>query len=194
MTLEEMRRKKSEGLSQKRRLLDKAGVTRALKSIAQKILERHADPKKLVLLGIRTGGVFLAGRLRDLLKSMTRIDIPCGAMDITLYRDDVFTGLSRPEVGPTELPGTVHGKSVILIDDVLFTGRTIRAALEEIMEFGRPHSIQLAVLVDRGHRELPIQADFVGLTVETQREQVVRVLYHELGEPDEVLLCERTKP
>jgi pyrimidine operon attenuation protein/uracil phosphoribosyltransferase len=194
MTLEEMRRKKAEGLVVRRQLLDKAGIARALRSVAQKILEHHAERDKLVLLGIRTGGVHLAKRLRDLIRAQIKIDIPLGAMDITLYRDDVFKGLPRPEVGPTEIPGSIHGKAVILVDDVLYTGRTIRAALEELMEFGRPERVELAVLVDRGHRELPIQADYVGLNVVTGRDESIRVLLHELGETDEVVLCERSRP
>ena len=194
MTIDEQRRKKSEGLVTKRELLNRAGIARALRSIAQKVLERHPDPARLMIVGIRTGGAHLAVRLRDLMNAQSKADIPFGAVDITLYRDDVFTGLLRPEVGPTDLSGSLGNKTVILVDDVLFTGRTIRAALDELMDFGRPDRVQLAVLVDRGHRELPIQADFVGLTVETTREQTVRVMLDELGETDKVVLCERKKP
>ena len=194
MSIEEMRRKKNEGLVKRRDLLDEAGVALALHRIAQKILEKHSDPKKLAIIGIRTGGAYLAQRLRDLIQAQLKSDVPLGAMDITLYRDDVFTGLPRPEVGPTEIPCSLPGKTVLLVDDVLFTGRTIRAALEELMEFGRPDKVELAVLVDRGHREIPIQADYVGLSVETTREQTVRVKFHELGEPDQVLLCEKAQP
>ncbi len=193
MSIEQARRKKSEGIVQRRTLLDKTGVSTALRTVAQKILERHPDPKKLVLIGIRTGGAFLAERLRALMKSQINVDVPCGAMDITLYRDDAYSSLQRPEVGPPDLPVSIHGKVVVLVDDVLFTGRTIRAALDELMDFGRPQKVELAVLVDRGHRELPSQADYVGLTVETSLEQSVRVMLQELGEADEVVLCERAR-
>ena len=190
MTADEMRRKKSEGLVQRRELLDKAGVARALRSIAQKILERNPNPKKLMLLGIRTGGVYLAKRLRDLIRTQNKIDVPLGAMDITLYRDDVFTGLPRPEVGPTEIPGTIHGKSVILVDDVLFTGRTIRAALDALIDLGRPRMIQLAILVDRGHRELPIRPDYVGKNLPTSSRESVAVRMREHDGEDRVVIEE----
>ena len=192
MPQDEMRRKKNDALVHKGQLLDKAGIARALRSIAQKVVERHSDHTNIVLLGIRTAGVPLARRLQAHIREQTAIDVPCGVMDITLYRDDVFMGLPRPEVGPTELPCPIHGKSVILVDDVLFTGRTIRAALDELIEFGRPRCVQLAVLVDRGHRELPIQADFVGLSVQTACEETVRVMLEELGDSDQVALCEKT--
>ena len=185
------RRKKSEGLLEQRKLLDKAGILGVLRNIAQKILERHPDWRNLVLVGIRTGGVHLAKRIQGLIKEQVGLDVPCGAMDITLYRDDIFTSLPRPEVGPTELPCSLQGMVVILVDDVLFTGRTIRAALEELVEFGRPKRVELAVLVDRGHREIPIQPDYVGLSVETTREQSVRVELAEFGEADQAVLYEK---
>lgn len=193
MSLEELRRKKMEGLVRRRVLLDEAGISRTLHGIAQKILEQRQDLKKVVLLGVRTAGVYLARRLHALIREEAKTDVAIGAVDITLYRDDVFTGLPRPEIGPTELPGPIHGKRIILVDDVLFTGRTIRAAMEELIDFGRPERVLLAVLVDRGHRELPIQPDFVGLRVETTQDQSVRVMLRELGEADEVVLCERSR-
>jgi len=191
MSLTEARRKKNKGLIGRRELLDESGISKALRSIAEEILKHQSNPEDLVLIGIRTGGVYLAKRLRDFLKEQLKRDVPCGTMDITLYRDDVFTGLPRPEVGSTELPCSIQGKVVILIDDVLFTGRTIRAALEELMEFGRPKKVELAVLVDRGHRELPIQPDYVGLTTETTRGQTVRVMLRELEEADGVVVYEK---
>ena len=191
MALNESGRKKSEGLLEQRKLLDIDGILRALRSIAQKILECHPDRKNIVLIGIRTGGVHLAKRLQELIKEQVGLDIPCGAMDITLYRDDIFTSLPRPEVGTTELPCSLQGMVVVLVDDVLFTGRTIRAALEELVEFGRPKRVELAVLIDRGHREIPIQPDYVGLRIETTREQSVRVELAELGEADQVILYEK---
>ncbi len=166
-------------LVEDRELLDGTGVDTALRRQAEEIVEQHPDPERLVLIGIRTGGVFLGERLRRTIGERLGREIPFGAMDITLYRDDVFTGLPRPEVGSTELPGTLEGKDVVLVDDVLFTGRTVRAALVELMDYGRPRRVQLAVLVDRGHRELPIQADYVGLAVKTTREQTVLVSLRE---------------
>jgi pyrimidine operon attenuation protein/uracil phosphoribosyltransferase len=149
-----------------------------------------------VLVGIRTAGVPLAERLCTYIAetgelSPTRPAL--GIVDITLYRDDVFVGLPKPEVGPTELPHhTIDGRTVVLVDDVLFTGRTIRAALDALMDYGRPRSVQLAVLVDRGHRELPIQPDYVGLTVQTSRRQSIKVVLSEVGELDRVILREKT--
>jgi pyrimidine operon attenuation protein/uracil phosphoribosyltransferase len=172
-------------------LLDEAGVRGALERIAAELLARHGDAQRLLLVGVRTGGVPLAERLQRLVQEKTGHAVPLGRLDITLYRDDVFVGLSRPEIGPTELPGTVEGKVVVLVDDVLFTGRTTRAALVELMDYGRPEKVELAVLVDRGWRELPIRADYAGIAVETTRAQTVRVQLRELGGPDRVVLFER---
>jgi pyrimidine operon attenuation protein/uracil phosphoribosyltransferase len=167
----------SEPLIEKRELLDAAGINRALKRIAHEIVERNAATGAVVLVGIRTAGVPLAERLADFIRDAGELTAELGAIDITLYRDDVFEGLPKPEVGSTELPGHgIAGKTVILVDDVLYTGRTIRAALDALMDYGRPRGVQLAVLVDRGHRELPIQPDYVGLKVETTRQQSVKVL------------------
>ena len=184
-------RKRDDGLVERRVLLDEAGVRAALERIAGEILERHADAERLLLVGVRTGGVPLAERLQRLVQEKTGHAVALGRLDITLYRDDVFVGLPRPEVGPTELPGTIEGKVVVLVDDVLFTGRTTRAALVELMDYGRPEKVELAVLVDRGWRELPIGADYAGLVVETTRTQTVRVQLRELGAPDRVVLLER---
>ena len=185
------RRQKRDSLVEQRELLGESGIAAALARMATAILERNPDGAKLVLVGIHTGGVYLAGRLQRLLASSTKLEVPLGSIDITLYRDDVFVGLPRPEVGPTKVPCSLDDRVVILVDDVLFTGRTIRSALVELMDFGRPAAVQLAVLVDRGHRELPIHADHVGLAVETSREQSVRVTLAELGEPDRVVLLGR---
>ena len=165
-------------LVEKRELLDSAGIVRALKRIAHEIVERNAAVGDVVLVGIRTAGVPLAERLAGYHPRDRRAPgVELGAIDITLYRDDVFEGLPKPEVGSTELPAhTIAGKTVILVDDVLYTGRTIRAALDALMDYGRPRAVQLAVLVDRGHRELPIQPDYVGLKVETTRQQSVKVI------------------
>ena len=164
-------------LIETRELLDSAGIVRALKRIAHEIVERNAAVGEVVLVGIRTAGVPLAERLAGFIRDTGELKASTGAIDITLYRDDVFEGLPKPEVGVTTLPEhTAAGKTVILVDDVLYTGRTIRAALDALMDFGRPRAVQLAVLLDRGHRELPIQPDYVGLKVETTRTQSVKVI------------------
>jgi len=172
-------------------LLDADAVQRTLRRIAHEVHERNPSERPPLLVGIRTGGAFLAERLGRLLGEIEGRDIPVGAIDITLYRDDVFHGLPRPEVGPTQLPGSIEGRRIVLVDDVLYTGRTVRAALEELVEFGRPEAVQLCVLVDRGHRELPIQPDYVGLIVQTTRDESVRVMLGERGEVDSVVLRER---
>jgi pyrimidine operon attenuation protein / uracil phosphoribosyltransferase len=178
-------------LVEMRKLLDAEGIARTLRRLAHEIVERAGGTGDLVLVGIRTGGAFLAARLQKLIREAEGVAIPVGAVDITLYRDDVFHGLPKPVVGPTEIPGTLEGKLVVLVDDVLYTGRTVRAALDALVEFGRPRAVRLAVLVDRGHREFPIQADHVGVTVETTRAQSVRVLLSERGEEDLVSLREK---
>ena len=155
------------------------GVQRALRRIGSEIVERDRGAS-LVLVGIRTAGVPLAERLAKLISD--DIAASTGAIDITLYRDDAATALPKPRVGETKIPGhTLDGKRVILVDDVLFTGRTIRAALDALMDHGRPRTVELAVLIDRGHRELPIQPDYVGLRVETARAEDVRVHLEELS-------------
>jgi pyrimidine operon attenuation protein/uracil phosphoribosyltransferase len=165
-------------LIDKRELLDAAGINRALRRIAHEIVERNAHASELILVGIHTAGVPLAERLARLIgETGERAAPPVGKIDITLYRDDVFEGLPKPEVGATELPNhSIAGKTVVLVDDVLYTGRTIRAALDALMDYGRPRAVQLATLVDRGHRELPIQPDYVGLTVQTTRAESVKVI------------------
>jgi len=168
---------RSSELTEKRELLDSAGIVRALKRMAHEIVERNIGAGDIVLVGIRTAGVPLAERLAGFVRDTGELEASTGAIDITLYRDDVFEGLPKPEVGTTTLPEhTIAGKTVILVDDVLYTGRTIRAALDALMDYGRPRAVQLAVLVDRGHRELPIQPDYVGLKVETTRTQSVKVI------------------
>jgi pyrimidine operon attenuation protein/uracil phosphoribosyltransferase len=181
-------------LVERRELADQAGITRALRRIAHEIVERNAGASgPIVLVGIRTAGVPLAERLARFIGETGELPRPeLGAIDITLYRDDVFVGLPRPEVGSTELPHhSIAGRTVVLVDDVLYTGRTIRAALDALMDYGRPRGVQLAVLVDRGHRELPIQPDYVGLTVQTQLTESVKVTLSELGQVDRVVLREK---
>jgi pyrimidine operon attenuation protein / uracil phosphoribosyltransferase len=178
-------------LVERRELLDEAGIARVLRRIAHEIIERHQGGAGVALVGIHTGGYVLAERLTRLLHSAEGAEVPLGAVDITLYRDDVFVGLPRPEVGVTELPFALPGKTIVLVDDVLYTGRTVRAALDALNDYGRARAVELAVLVDRGHRELPIQADYVGLRVETTRKESVKVMLRELGEPDRVVLREQ---
>jgi pyrimidine operon attenuation protein / uracil phosphoribosyltransferase len=180
-------------LVERREILDEGGIARALRRIAHEIVERNAGAGGIALVGIRTGGLHLAVRLRALIAEIEGAEPPLGAIDISLYRDAVFEGLPRPEVGPTELPFPLPGRTVVLVDDVLFTGRTIRAALDALMDFGRPRGVQLAVLVDRGHRELPIQADYVGVKVETTRRESVRVALREREEADRVVVRERAE-
>lgn len=158
-----------EGFVESRRIMDEAGVARALRRMAGEIVERNSGTDDLMLVGIRSRGVPLAERLGRIIAELEGREVEQGVLDITLYRDDVLVGLPDPEVKPTTLPGPIMGKRLVLVDDVLFTGRTIRAAMDHVMDYGRPAHIQLAVLVDRSGRELPIQADYVGTTVETRK-------------------------
>lgn len=179
-----------EGFAESRRIMDEAGVARALRRMAGEIVERNSGTDDVMLVGIRSRGVPLAERLGKIIAELEGREVEQGVLDITLYRDDVLVGLPDPEVKPTTLPGPLKGKRLVLVDDVLFTGRTIRAALDHVMDYGRPEYIQLAVLVDRGGRELPIQADYVGTTVETRKTlDSVAVLLAESDEGrEEVLL------
>jgi pyrimidine operon attenuation protein/uracil phosphoribosyltransferase len=185
-------------LTERREILDAAGITRALRRIAYEMIERNTQPgRPIYLVGIRTGGAYLAHRLVGLMTEHGAAHHPgqvpplLGAVDITLYRDDVFRGLPKPEIGPTDLPETIDGQTIILIDDVLYTGRTVRAAMDVLADYGRPRAVQLAVLIDRGRRELPIQPDYVGAEVQTTATESVRVMLQERGEPDRVVLRER---
>jgi pyrimidine operon attenuation protein / uracil phosphoribosyltransferase len=149
---------------------------------------------QVALVGIRTRGVPLARRLARTIKKAGGVEPPVGALDITLYRDDLTTIAPHPVLKGTDIPTSIDGRTVILVDDVLYTGRTVRAALDELIDFGRPARIKLAVVVDRGHRELPIRADFVGRTLTTSREEVVQVLVREEDGEDRVVLLERSQP
>ena len=181
-------------LVEKRVLADQAAAARMLRRIANEVVERNGGADGIALVGIRTGGLFLAETLQRLITEIEGVEPPLGAVDITLYRDDVFVGLPRPEIGPTELPFDLAGVTVVLIDDVLYTGRTVRAGLDALMDFGRPKAVQLAVLVDRGLRELPIRADYVGLAVETSPSESVRVLFSDTGVAERVVLRTRREP
>lgn len=175
-------------LIEKEIIMDKEEIERTLLRLTHEILERNKGIKDLVLIGIRTGGVYLAERMRDKIASIEKANVPLGIIDITLYRDDFATGLPRPLVGKTEIPFPLKDKKVILIDDVLYTGRTVRAAMDALIDFGRPKFIQLAVLIDRGHRELPIQADYVGKKITTLPEEDVQVYFREAGEVDRAVI------
>jgi pyrimidine operon attenuation protein/uracil phosphoribosyltransferase len=161
-------------------------INRILTRMAHEILEKHRGTKNLVIIGIRTGGVFLANRIKEKIYSIEGVDIPRGELDINLYRDDWTRIAHQPIVQKTELPFSLDGKQVILVDDVLFTGRTVRAAMDALMDFGRPDRIELAVLVDRGHRELPIEANYVGKSIETIHDTMVNVYLTENTGREEV--------
>jgi pyrimidine operon attenuation protein/uracil phosphoribosyltransferase len=172
-----------------RQVLDAVGIQRALVRIAHEILERNKGTEDLALVGIRSRGIHLAQRIRNAIHEIEGgTPVPFGVVDITLYRDDLDRGLQNPIVQGTDIPFPVEGRRILLIDDVLFTGRTVRAAMDAVIDFGRPQSIQLAVLVDRGHRELPIRADYVGKNIPTSRREDVQVRLAEADGVDEVLV------
>ncbi|HEY3309821.1 MAG TPA: bifunctional pyr operon transcriptional regulator/uracil phosphoribosyltransferase PyrR [Desulfuromonadaceae bacterium] len=169
-------------------LLDTNGIKRALTRIAHELLEKNKGVKDLVLIGIRSGGAFLAEEIGKSIAVIEGDSVPVGAVDITLYRDDIKNHSAHLPVGKTDIAFSLEGKRVVLVDDVLFTGRTIRAAMDALMDHGRAQSIQLAVLIDRGHRELPIRADFVGRNVPTSLKENVAVRFDEKNQPIEVVL------
>ena len=168
-------------------VLADSDVARALKRMAHEILERNKGPDRLVLMGIRTRGIPLARRLARQISEIEAVEVAAGSLDVTLYRDDYARTGPRP-LGQTSFPAEVDGKVVVLVDDVLYTGRTIRAAMDAVMDYGRPQAIQLAVLVDRGHRELPIRADYVGKNLPTSTGERVRVLLEERDGTDSVCI------
>ncbi len=169
-----------------RRIMTPDEIRRAVIRISHEIVEKHAGTDGLVLVGIQRRGVPLAERLAAAIEEHERVRLPVGALDITFYRDDLSMLAQQPVVKGTELPFDLNETTVVLIDDVLYTGRTIRAAMDALMEYGRPRAIRLAVLVDRGHRELPIRADHVGKNVPTSREEIVRVRIEEVDGEDAV--------
>jgi pyrimidine operon attenuation protein/uracil phosphoribosyltransferase len=171
-------------------LMDSERIGRSLTRIAHEIVERNRGVGALALVGVRTRGVPIARRLAATLRDITGADVPTGALDITLYRDDLMKTAVGPQpiVRRTEIPFSIDGRHIILVDDVLYTGRTIRAALDALIDFGRPSTIQLVVLVDRGHRELPIKADYVGKNVPTSRRETIHVRLAEIDGRDEVTL------
>ncbi len=168
-------------------VLNEAAIQRAVVRIAHEIAERNEASQELVMVGVQRGGVPLAERLSRLLTGIWGHPVPTGKLDVSMHRDDLDRRVA-PDVQPTIIPFDITGKTVVLVDDVLFNGRTVRAAMDALNDFGRPRSIQLAVLVDRGHRELPIKADFVGKNVPTSLAETIRVVLDEPGRPDEVVL------
>lgn len=169
-------------------ILDRMGIDRALSRMTHEIVERNHGVEGLVLIGIRTAGVYLSERIASGIETIEGLRVPTGIIDVTLYRDDLALGRFQPTVRRTEIPFTVDGKKVVLVDDVFFTGRTIRAAMDVLIDFGRPSRIELAVLIDRGHRELPISPDFVGMKVTTTREESVIVRIEEIEGTEEAVI------
>ena len=178
-------------MKEKTKILDKEAIDRALDRIAHEIVEKLKSIDDLAIIGIRNRGEHLGSRLADKIKDITGKRPAFGALDITLYRDDLTQVSEQPVVHATEIPFNIDGKRIVLVDDVLYTGRTIRCALDALIDFGRPAQIQLAVLVDRGHRELPIRADYVGKNVPTSLREVVEVRLVEADGKDEVVICEK---
>ena len=171
-------------------IMDADVIRRALIRIAHEITEKNRGVENVALVGIRTRGVPLAARIAEEIRKIENVTVPTGSLDITLYRDDLTSMGYNPVIHGTEIDFDVTGKHIILVDDVLYTGRTIRAALDAIIDMGRPNSIQLAVLIDRGHRELPIRADYAGKNVPTSRRETIEVALQEEGKTDEVILGE----
>jgi len=170
------------------RIIDSKGFNRTLTRLAHEILERNKGADNIALVGIKTRGEYLTRRLAKIIEQIENKPIQVGYLDITLYRDDLRERLEQPVLKGTEINFDVNGKDIILVDDVLFTGRTVRAALDELVDLGRPSSIQLAVLVDRGHRELPIRADFVGKNIPTSKDERVKVMMKEIDDEDGVYI------
>ncbi|SDJ73744.1 bifunctional pyr operon transcriptional regulator/uracil phosphoribosyltransferase PyrR [Sediminibacillus albus] len=180
-------------MNKKATLLDDSAIRRSMTRIAHEILEKNKGVEGLILVGIKTRGIPLAERLREKISQIEGVDIPIGELDITLYRDDLSIQHehNEPELKETKILEDITGKTIVLVDDVLFTGRTVRAAMDAIVDQGRPAQIQLAVLVDRGHRELPIRADFIGKNIPTSQEEVIVVELDETDRQDQVSIYEK---
>ena len=174
-------------------IMDSQAVKRALTRISHEIIEKNKGVKEVVLVGIRTRGVPLAERIANEINKIEGFKVPVGTLDITLYRDDLSTLSYQPIVCETEIPVDITNKIIILVDDVLYTGRTVRSALDAIIDMGRPRAIQLAVLVDRGHRELPIRADYVGKNVPTSSKEEVNVQLFDIDTVDQVIIKEKIR-
>lgn len=175
------------------KILDQEAIRRAVSRVAHEILEKNKGGKDVCLVGIRTRGVVLAQRLKECVQKIEGVDIPVGILDITLYRDDLTLIDTQPVVRETSINFDITDKKVVLVDDVLFTGRTIRAALDALIDLGRPSNIQLAVLIDRGHRELPIRADYVGKNIPTSLDQNVQVVLEEIDKKADEVIIENKK-
>lgn len=172
-------------------ILDKKSLDKTISALCDEVIKRNQERGSLVdlvIIGIKNRGAHLADRIVQIIKRKAKVEIPLGALDITLYRDDLTTISAQPIVHSTDISFDLTDKKVILVDDVLYTGRTIRAAMDELIDFGRPQNIQLAVLIDRGHRELPIQADYIGKAVSTKKKEIVEVRLSEVDGKDEVVL------
>jgi len=178
-------------MKEKAKILDKDTLNRTLVRMAHEILEKNKGTENLCLIGIRNRGVYLAQRLADAIKKIEGTSAAVGTLDITLYRDDLTLIAAHPVVHKTEIDFDITGKNLVLVDDVLYSGRTVRAALDALIDLGRPKSIQLAVLVDRGHRELPIRADYAGKNIPTSKNETVEVRLEEVDGKDEVVIVEK---
>lgn len=175
-------------LERKSQILDAEGIKRSLQRIAHEIIERNQGAENLAVVGIKTRGDVLAKRIAKKIAEIEKVKIPVGALDITLYRDDLTEVGEQPVIHSTEIDFDITAKKIILVDDVLYTGRTVRCALDELIDFGRPANIQLAVLIDRGHRELPIRPDYVGKNVPTSKDEIVEVMLKETDGKEEVIM------
>jgi pyrimidine operon attenuation protein/uracil phosphoribosyltransferase len=170
--------------------VDKEGLERIVTRISHEILEKNKGSKNLVIIGMRTRGEFLANRIADKIKKIDNAELTIGVLDATLYRDDFRTRLKQPEISVSNITFDLNEKDIILVDDVLYTGRTVRSALNALMDMGRPASIQLCILVDRGHRELPIRADYVGKNIPTSQNEEIKVKMNEIDGEDAIYLIE----
>ncbi len=173
-------------MEEKKYIMDQESINRALKRMAHELLEQNRNHENLYLVGIRSRGVPMANRIASYLSQIENIDIPVGVLDITLYRDDLSTISHQPVIKGSDIGFDIEGKNIVLVDDVLYTGRTVRAAFDAILDFGRPQKIQLCVLVDRGHRELPIKANYVGKNIPTSAEEIIKVCFDETDGEDSV--------
>jgi len=178
-------------MKEKAKILDQATIQRCLMRLAHEILEKNKGTENLCLIGIRNRGAYLARRLADCITRIEAVGVPVGILDITLYRDDLTLIAAQPIVHKTEIDFDIADQNIVLVDDVLYTGRTVRAALDALVDFGRPKSTQLAVLVDRGHRELPIRADYVGKNIPTAAQETVEVRLLETDGKDEVVIVQK---
>jgi len=178
-------------IEEKAKIMDKETIVRSIIRISHEILEKNKGTGDLVIVGIRNRGAYLADRITESIKEISGNIIPQGALDITLYRDDLTEVSEQPVLKETSIDFDITGKKIVLVDDVLYTGRTIRCALDELIDFGRPSCIQLAVLIDRGHRELPIRPDYVGRNVPTNTKELIEVKLAEVDGKDEVVICHK---